>query len=128
MDAQKTREKTFFLGIQNSQELRVNLLQASRDIIKALDASQNIAKRREEKKRLVKKIKSDIAEIEKLLNKLQHLLPKEKIIIEQDLPVKKTKDLPVLNRPTKSKNEKTQKNLKKLEKQLYDLEEEVNKF
>lgn len=128
MDEKKPKEKTFFVGIQNSEELRINILQASREMIKALDASQNITKRRDEKKKLLKKIRSDISEIEKLLTKLQHLLPKERIIIEQDLPVKKTKDLPVINRPTKSKNEKTVKNLKKLEKQLYELEQEVNKF
>jgi len=69
-------EDVFFVGIKDPIEVRRNLLESTRDIVQTLQRFERFKQVREEKQQEVVRLREQVREISKLVNKLKSLLPK----------------------------------------------------
>jgi hypothetical protein len=118
-----SEEKTFFVGIENPISRRKDILECSKDIVGILKTYDSVNDIRKEKIEKVSELKRLMTEIRRLNNILKNHLPTDKIRTSE--PVKRTKPKNS-NNPKKIPSKKPDKNIKKLESELSDIESKLN--
>ena len=108
------KEKPLFVGVEDSKGIRMSLLESSRDIVKTLQAFENLRATRIEKVEKIMLLKNTIKEIEDIKNMLNEKIP------DYGLSIKKEKSSP----KTKEKTDE----IKKLEQELSYIEEKLSRF
>lgn len=109
-------KKDLFVGIRNSNELRRNILEASKSAISCMKIHQKITHLHTNKIKLKKRLKDDIIELKILLLKLDKIMPKSfgdvviddvtpKKIIEKPIDLDK-KEIDVLHKQLKAIEER----------------------
>jgi hypothetical protein len=102
-------EKDFFVGIYEPIDVRRTVLESSKEIVESLQSSTNLKKIRKEKLLLYEEMRQIMSEIDMLVTRLNKKLPKShlrKKDIKKEIPPE----------------------IKKLEKQLRNIETEFNKI
>ncbi len=106
--------KDFFVGIYDPVDVRRNLLESSKCIIKSLKSSDELSNIREKKLKYYKRMRRTMEELHILIDKLKEQLPRS--YFEESETGKGGKK-------TKSK---VTKELEKLDKQLQQVEKELS--
>jgi chromosome segregation ATPase len=68
-------QKDYFVGIYDPVDVRRNLLESSRNIVKSLESFDNLQRIRHDKLKSIKELKSMMNEIDMILAKLKEKLP-----------------------------------------------------
>ena len=102
-------EKDFFVGIYEPTDVRRSVLESSKEIVESLQSGANLKKIRRDKLLLYDEMRKIMGEINMLINKLNNKLPKSHLRKET---IKK----------------EVHPEIKKLEKQLRNIETEFNKI
>ncbi|MFW6230413.1 MAG: hypothetical protein ACOC32_00115 [Nanoarchaeota archaeon] len=146
----------FFVGIQETKDLKRAIIEATRDSVVFLQKYENFLKIRKEKNEAITLLKKTVKEITSMVNQLKKQLPeseihrrlsKEEVSVEEEilgiglkkkegdskLSTKQSQSRKTVskNKPTpkESKNEeKAQSEMDKLEDQLKELENRLQKF
>lgn len=108
----------FFVGINNPIDVRRNVLECSREMIKTLQAHEKLTVIREEKLKRVKQLKTVIRELDLLFSKLRNGLPKTHLRAGLAEPSRKDSSRPA----------KTYTEIEELERQLGSLEKEISRL
>ena len=117
-------EDDYFIGIYDPLDVRRNVLESSKHIIKSLECHDKIEKIRLEKVKSLKEMKKVMSELEMLSSRLKHRMPKSnirKIDPEKDSDEDSGADHGHVK--TKFSHE-----LKRLEEQLKGIEKELSVF
>jgi len=117
-------EKDFFVGIYDPLDVRRNLLESSREILKSLKTFTDVSEIRKNKLKLYKKMKSVMEELNLLVTKLDKKLPESHLRKK----IEKTVSSPVYVAKEKSKKEGLVNELDKLESQLSEVERELSEL
>ncbi len=125
----KPENKSYYVGIDDSKNLRRELLGMSRGIIISLKKYETIKEQRREKVETLSELKGKIKEINILINKLKRLLPEAKV---RYLPEKKPKpkEKPKESEADRKESRKKTKymtDLEKLEQELKVVEGKLRK-
>lgn len=99
-----TEEKggTYFVGLEEPDELRRCLLESARDVVDILKRFERFKSVRGQKVKEIEKLKSDMREISKLVAKFRAELPKTKIRVKLPIHEKIAKE----RKPGEKKAEK----------------------
>lgn len=116
-------EDDYFVGIYDPLDVRRNILESSKHIIKSLECHDTIEKIRHEKVKSVKEMRKIMSELELLSSKLKNRMPKKDI--RKVDPEKKEDDA---NFDHAHQNTRFTQELKKLEEQLRGIEKELSVF
>lgn len=110
----------YFVGIYDPIDVRRNVLESSKEIVKSIQAFERVESIREEKLRYVRDMKKVMAELNLLVSKLAEKLPKAKL-----RKALAASNIPVVNEHLQSRfsNE-----LERLEDQLKLVEKELSTF
>lgn len=126
-------EKDFFRRIENTIEVRKNILESSKEVIKNLKGYQRILGLRKEKLTAEKELKLQLKEINLLLDKLRDTFPADLINQfeaekpeEQKTVVKKEGKKTEKRKVTKKKARPSE--LAKLENSLAEIENKLNRL
>jgi hypothetical protein len=118
----ETPEKTFYVGINDPNEIRKELLSCSKDILCILKNYDNVNLIRKEKIEKIIELKNVLAEIKRLSSILKDKLPSEKIRVSPVIVKKKAKKVVV------KKSSPKDKQISRLEDELNEIEERLNKM
>lgn len=121
----KAHDKDFFVGIYDPLDVRRNLLESSKELIKSLDGSEKLHQIRQQKLRKYKEMKAVMEELNLLIEKLKKRLPKSHLRKATQKRVRKIK-LPHLD--SAATGAKFSAELEKLEKELRSVEKTVSSF
>lgn len=117
------KEEEYFVGIYDPLDVRRNVLESSKEIIKSLQAFDNIEKIREEKLKMYKEMRRIMAELDLIVSKLKSRLPKSYIRKPTSaLALKKPASAPV------GVAQKFSSELERLEQALRSVERELSSF
>lgn len=120
----KKEENPLFVGITSGDELRRGLLECSKSILESLKEYENFKGLREEKIKMIYKLRGEIKEVSRFINKLRTNLPKVKEVGIKKPEFKKAKaEKPKMIRVEKPKG-KTE--IEKLEEELSEIESKLN--
>ncbi len=114
-------EKDYFVGIYDPLDVRRNLLESSKEIIKSLQSYERLEKIREEKLRLYREMKRLSAELDLLVSKIKQNLPTSGL---RRTLKSKQKSFSSLNVSPGGK--KFSSELQKLEEQLREVEKQLS--
>lgn len=114
------KENIFHVGIKDPIELRKNLLESSRDIIKSLQKHERFKAIRERKIEQIIKLKNVMSDIEKLNKRLKAELPKI------ELRAKEKEEIPKKYKKIKPSGNISE--VEKLEKELDFIESKLNEL
>lgn len=114
--------ESYFVGIYDPIDVRRNILESSKEIVKSLQSFEKIESIREEKLKTIKDMKKIMAELELLISKLADKLPKTKL----RKAIEKTADN--LQKNTAPTPGRFSSELEKLESQLRLVEKELSSF
>jgi|GEM_PF-3221551 len=127
-------QKSFYVGISNKSDLRKGLLECSKEIVGILKDYERLNSIREEKIEKIVELNNIVTEIKQLNNALKSKLPNDSIK-SKPLPVKKSfakkavKEKMVKKQaPVKIIAKKPTAEIKKLEEELSEIEERLNKI
>lgn len=120
----KKEENPLFVGITNRDELRRDLLECSKSILESLKDYENFKSLREEKIRMVYKLKGELKEISRFINKLRTNLPKVKEVGIKKLEVKKAKA--EKHKMVRVEEPKGKTEIERLEEELNEIENKLN--
>ncbi|MEM3373810.1 MAG: hypothetical protein QW757_05230 [Candidatus Woesearchaeota archaeon] len=109
-----------FVGIPEPVDVRRNLLESSRDLIKCLQSYEKLERIREQKLKYFKEMRKVSAELDLLITKLKEKLPKQGI-----RKLEKTEQKKQITETLIQPNKKLKSDLKKLEEQLQEIEEQL---
>lgn len=115
------KEDIFYVGIKNPLELRKNLLENSKNIIKNLQRHEHFKAIREEKIEQIMKLKSVMNDIKKLNIRLKAELPKTELRAKREKPAPSKKTTSLRKTPKKSEIERLEKELDFIESKLKDI-------
>ena len=124
------KENTFHVGIKDPIELRKNLLESSRDIIKSLQKHERFKAIREEKIEQIIKLKNVMGDIEKLNKRFKAELPKIELRAKKEeisKKYKKTKPFRNISEVEKLEKELDFIEAARLRDELYALQEILKK-
>ena len=76
------KEEIFYVGIQDSLEIKHGLLESSKDLLQYLDRFEKLKGIREKKKSEMEHLREIFTDITKSTNKLKRFLPKTKLRID----------------------------------------------
>ena len=107
----------FFIGVYDPLDVRRNTLECSKEIINSIQKSETLEQIRKEKLKTYGQMKSVMEELTLLVNKLRTRLPVSHL--RKAISHKKTRSSPV------KINTEFSSELKKLEKQLKEVEDEL---
>lgn len=114
------KEEGFFVGINNPIDVRRNILECSREMIKTLQSIEKIGVIRVEKVKRIQQLKTVARELDLLVTKLRNNLPKTHLrAASQEAPNSRIK---------LSKSPDTVGELQELEGQLGALEAEISRL
>lgn len=107
-------KEDYFVKIQNPIEIRRNILENTRDVLKILQGYEDFKRIREKASSLLHAFKKDVSEARAMVQGLRKILPKM--------------DVKFAKKPAIAKQEaqKAPKELKKLEQELSDIEEKLS--
>ena len=116
-------EDNFFVGIYEPIDVRRNLLESSKELIKCLQTYERLEKIRNEKLKYYKEMKRVSAELDLLVNKLKQKLPNTGIRKMHKTEHKKivVEELIKPDKKFKSDMQKLQEQLEEIENQLKSL-------
>ena len=77
----KKKEESFFVGIEDSAEVRREVLEASRRVVEIMQRYERFKTTRKKKMDEIEKLKNVLFDIDKLNTKLKSVLPKTSIRI-----------------------------------------------
>jgi hypothetical protein len=117
------KEDDYFVGIYEPLDVRRNLLESSKEIIKSLQANENLQRTREMKLRLYREMKRIMEELDLLISKLSKRLPKSGLRKALENDSKK-----ISHRVIQVNNPKFNSELEKLEQQLRNVEKDLSSF
>jgi hypothetical protein len=109
-------DEKFFVGIYDPLDVRRNLLESSKEVVKAMQAFETIEKTREEKLKLFREMNFIMKELDVLVTKLKARLPKSHLRKALDEPVKRK--VPRVSSKFSSELEKLEEQLKMIEREL----------
>lgn len=109
-----------FVGIPEPIDVRRNLLESSRDLIKCLQTYEKLELIRNQKLKYFKEMKRVSAELDLLITKLKQKIPKQGI-----RKLEKTEQKKKITEELITPNKKLKSDLKKLEEQLQEIEEQL---
>ena len=125
MKMAKKEEDPLFVGITSGDDLRKNILECSKDILESLKDYERFRSKREEKLRLIQKLKDDLKQISRLVGKVKTSLPtvketgiKKPVAKKAEKPIKK--EIPIKVEKPREKTE-----IEKLEAELDDIEKKL---
>lgn len=121
--AKKNEQKdVLFVKVPDSKNLRVRILESSKDILESLKKYENYKKTKDEKKALVEEVRSLLKEVAKLSGQARTMMPK----VEIKEPVKpKKKEVKIeVPKPIKIKPRQLSE-IEKLEKELGEIEAKI---
>ena len=72
-------DKAFYIGIYDPIDVRRNILETSKEIVKSMQSYESLVKIREEKLLVYKKMKKTMKELNLLIGKLKERLPQTHI-------------------------------------------------
>jgi hypothetical protein len=116
-------EDDYFIGIYDPLDVRRNILESSRHIIKSLECHDTIEKIRHEKVKSLKEMRKVMSELELLSTKLKQRMPKTNIRKIDPERREDGENFEHIHTKTKFSQE-----LKKLEEQLRGIEKELTVF
>jgi len=114
------RDDNFFVGIYDPVDVRRNLLESSKEIIKSLQSVERLESIRNEKLKLFRKKKELMNELDILVSKLRDRLPKAYLRKALD-----NKEL-LASKPLYTSKQKFSSELEKLEQELRNVETELS--
>jgi len=120
------KEKMFYVGIKEPIDLRRNLLEYSKMVVKSLQKYEKFKDLRREKIEHILKLKSAIREIKKLNNDLLLKLPETKIKFERKERKKIPKGKKEIEEELSKKEIIKMNELEKLEAELSSIEAKLN--
>jgi DNA repair protein RadC len=101
-------EKNFFVGIYDPSDVRRNVLESSKEIVKSFQSSKNIKKIREDKLFLYDEMRNIMNELDMLIINLDKRMPKTHL--------RKTE----ISNPSDPNLEKLEKEIRNIEKEFYN--------
>ncbi len=114
-------EEVFFVGLNNPEEIRRDILESTKDIIAVLRTYENFKKVRAEKAQNVSHLKVIVKELDVLIVRLKHELPKTR------LREKETSAKPAAQSVSKQvRQEKKMTEMEKLEMELAEIEHKLS--
>jgi len=118
--ATKKKEEPLFVNVPESKNLRVSILESSRNLLDALRKYENFKKTREQKKLLIEKIRVTLKEVAKLVTNVKSFLPTITIKepVQKKIPEIKPIQTPVVIKPKKTE-------IQRLEAELNDIEAKI---
>lgn len=119
----------FFVGIYDPIDVRRNLLENSKEIIKSLQSFDTLVKIRHQKTKLYKEMKDVMNELGLLITKLKSKLPKAHLrkAIEKNQP-RRAMAARIGTELKSSSKEGFVSELKKLEQEMKNIEKEISSF
>jgi hypothetical protein len=117
------KKEIFYVGVTDPTEVRRNLLESTRDIVIFLRTYENFKRIRAEKVREIEKLKLQIQEITRILNKLRRDLPKTRLREKAEEIVEKGGRKPVVKISQPRKTEGS--DVDRLEQELNAIEEKL---
>jgi len=127
-------KKSFYVGINNKSDLRKGLLECSKEIVGILKDYERLNSIREEKVEKIVELNNIVTEIKQLNNALKSKLPSENIrakatSAKKTFVKKITREKNVRKQvPAKIIPKKPTAEIKKLEEELSEIEERLNKI
>jgi len=115
------KEEDYFVGIYDPLDVRRNLLESSKEIIKSLQAFDKVESVREEKLKLFKEMRRVMAELDLLVSKLKTKLPKS--YLRKAVEKNNVSSLRKIQYPA---NKKFSSELERLEQELRNVERELS--
>lgn len=112
-----------FVGIPEPLDVRRNLLESSKEVIKCLQTYEKLSAIREQKLKYIKEMKRVSAELDMLITKLKQKIPQHGI---RKLEKKEHKEQ-VINELVEPKKT-LKRDLKKLEEQLQEIEKQLQEL
>jgi len=118
----------FFVGVYDPIDVRRNLLENSKELIKSLNAFDSLIKIRHQKVKVYRETKEVMTELDLLISKLKTKLPKAHLrkAIEKKRPKPMSRTVST-NLKSDSK-EKFISELKNLEREMKNIEKEISAF
>ena len=127
---EKKYTEGFFVGIYDPLDIRRNILESSKELIKSLEAYERLEKIRESKLRYFAQMRKTMKELELLASKLKERMPKSNIrkTIE---PISQTPNISLSQTTKKQPQMRTESfssELQNLEQELKNVEKELSKI
>ena len=119
----------FFVGVYDPIDVRRNLLENSKELIKSLQSFDTLLKIRHQKVRAYRETKDVMNELDLLITKLKSGLPKAHL--RKAIEKKRPKRIMSTRIPPDSKSDSREKfisELKKLEQEMKNIEKEISAF
>lgn len=126
---QKSQED-IYVGIDNSNQIRVNVLESIRDLIGVLKSVEKINLLRQKKADTVSLAEIKLNDLKKIIRRLQTLIPAYKISslsIKKKVEVPRTKKIERIKKKEKTETKKLSE-IERLEKELRDIENILSKL
>ena len=119
----------YFVGVYDPIDVRRNLLENSKELIRSLQSSDALLKIRHQKIRVYRETKEVMSELDLLITKLKSKLPKTHLrkAIEKKRP-KRGVSLRSSTDQTSDSRERFISELKKLELEMKNIEKEISTF
>lgn len=119
----------FFVGVYDPIDVRRNLLENSKELIKSLQSFDTLLKIRHQKVRAYRETREVMNELDLLIAKLKSGLPKAHL--RKAIEKKRPKRIMSTRIPTDSKSDSRERfisELKKLEREMKNIEKEISGF
>lgn len=120
----KKEESPLFVGITSGNELKMSMLECSKNILESLKDYESFQNLRDEKINLINQFKNDVKEVSRLINALKRSLPKVNGMEIKKPEVRKAKEEKQKDSEEKRPMIKTE--LERLEEELNALENKIN--
>ncbi len=112
----ENQKEVFYVGLNDSKEVRKNVLESTRDLIQIIKDQDNLKQMRVQKAVLIEELKNQMAQIDNLMIKLKRALPSSREKEQTTPSISDKKKLSLLSVPRKIKD------IDKLEAELADIE------
>ncbi|MBW2974507.1 hypothetical protein KY366_02210 [Candidatus Woesearchaeota archaeon] len=122
----KKEEDPLFVGINRGKDLRISMLECSKDALEVLREHDSFKSLREEKAKLVSHLRSEVKSILKSINSLKNYLPKVKEgAVKAPAPEPRKAEKPKMIKAEHPAN-RHDAELQSLESELNDIESKLN--
>ena len=116
----KKEEGNFFVGIEDSTDIKRDVLEATRGVVEIMQKYEKFKEARTKKMNEIEKLKKTISDINKLNTRLKSVLPKTPLRIPHGIETKKEEKV--------TKPVEESKHFESLDKDLKEIEDKLSKL